>query len=54
MDAVYGQVAPGGSTMTRTILQTGIDGDAQPLQAWLEDHVPTGADEEKQDQSCAP
>jgi hypothetical protein len=30
MDAVYGQVAHGGSTMTRTVLQTGIDGDAQP------------------------
>jgi hypothetical protein len=30
MDAVYGQVLPGGSTMTRTILDTGIDGDAQP------------------------
>jgi hypothetical protein len=30
MDAVYGQIAPGGSTMTRTIVQTGIDGDAQP------------------------
>ena len=30
MDAVYGQVAPGGTTMTRTTLQTGIDGDAQP------------------------
>jgi hypothetical protein len=30
MDAVYGQVAPGGSTMARTVLQGGIDGDAQP------------------------
>jgi hypothetical protein len=30
MDAVYGQVAPGGVTMVRTTLQTGIDGDAQP------------------------
>jgi hypothetical protein len=30
MDAVYGQVLPGGSTMTRTTLDTGIDGDAQP------------------------
>lgn len=30
MDAVYGQVLPGGSTMTRTLLDTGIDGDAQP------------------------
>ena len=30
MDAVYGQVAPKGTTMTRTIIQSGIDGDAQP------------------------
>jgi hypothetical protein len=30
MDAVYGQVPPKGSTMTRTIVQSGIDGDAQP------------------------
>jgi hypothetical protein len=30
MDAVYGQVAQGGWTMTRTLLQSGIDGDAQP------------------------
>jgi hypothetical protein len=30
MDAVYGQVAPRGSTMARTTIQTGIDGDAQP------------------------
>jgi hypothetical protein len=30
MDAVYGQVPPHGSTMTRTVIQTGIDGDAQP------------------------
>ena len=30
MDVVYGQVAAGGSTMSRTVLQTGIDGDAQP------------------------
>jgi hypothetical protein len=30
MDAVYGQVLPGGSTMARTTLDTGIDGDAQP------------------------
>jgi hypothetical protein len=30
MDAVYGQVPAGASTMSRTVLQTGIDGDAQP------------------------
>jgi BNR repeat-like domain len=30
MDAVYGQVAQGGWTMTRTLLQSGINGDAQP------------------------
>jgi hypothetical protein len=30
MDTVYGQVAAGGSTMSRTIVQSGIDGDAQP------------------------
>jgi hypothetical protein len=30
MDAVYGQVPAGGSTMTRTVLQRGIDGDSQP------------------------
>jgi hypothetical protein len=30
MDAVYGQISAGGSTMSRTVLQTGIDGDAQP------------------------
>ena len=30
MDAVYGQVPAGGVTMSRTVLQTGIDGDAQP------------------------
>jgi len=30
MDVDYGQVAPGGSTMSRTVLQRGIDGDAQP------------------------
>lgn len=30
MDAVYGQVAPKGATMARTIVQSGIDGDAQP------------------------
>jgi hypothetical protein len=30
MDAVYGQIAPKAWTMTRTTLQRGIDGDAQP------------------------
>jgi len=30
MDAVYGQVPPGGSAMTRLTLDTAIDGDAQP------------------------
>ncbi len=30
MDAVYGQTPAKGSTMTRTIIQTVIDGDAQP------------------------
>lgn len=30
MDVDYGQVAPGGSTMSRTVLQRGIDGDSQP------------------------
>ena len=30
MDAFYGQVPPGGSMMTRTLLDAGIDGDAQP------------------------
>jgi hypothetical protein len=30
MDAVYGQVAAKGSTMSRTVVQRGIDGDAQP------------------------
>jgi hypothetical protein len=30
MDTVYGQVAAGSSTMSRTTVQTGIDGDAQP------------------------
>src|SRR5215208_6756612 len=30
MDAVYGQVGSGGTTLARTVLQTGIDGDAQP------------------------
>jgi hypothetical protein len=30
MDVDYGQVAPGGSTMSRTVVQSGIDGDSQP------------------------
>jgi hypothetical protein len=30
MDVDYGQVAPGGSTMSRTVVQRGIDGDSQP------------------------
>jgi len=30
MDAVYGQITAGGSTMSQTVLQSGIDGDAQP------------------------
>jgi hypothetical protein len=30
MNAVYGQVAPKGMTMTRTVIQRDIDGDAQP------------------------
>jgi hypothetical protein len=30
MDAVYGQVPAGGSGMSQTIVQSGIDGDAQP------------------------
>jgi hypothetical protein len=30
MDAVYGQLPAGGATMSRTVLQSGIDGDAQP------------------------
>jgi hypothetical protein len=30
MDAVYGQVAHKGTTMSRTVIQSGIDGDAQP------------------------
>jgi hypothetical protein len=30
MDAVYGQVAPGSTTMSRMTVQSGIDGDAQP------------------------
>jgi hypothetical protein len=30
MDVDYGQVGPGGSTMSRTVVQRGIDGDAQP------------------------
>ena len=30
MDVDYGQVAAGGSTMARTVVQRGIDGDSQP------------------------
>jgi hypothetical protein len=30
MDAVYGQVQPGGSVMSETTVQSGIDGDSQP------------------------
>jgi hypothetical protein len=30
MDADYGQVAPGTTTLARTVVQSGIDGDAQP------------------------
>jgi hypothetical protein len=30
MDVDYGQVAPGANTMSRTVVQRGIDGDAQP------------------------
>jgi hypothetical protein len=30
MEVVYGQVAPGASTMWRLVVETGIDGDAQP------------------------
>jgi hypothetical protein len=30
MDAVYGQVAPKAATMSRTLIQSDIDGDAQP------------------------
>ena len=30
MDAVYGQVPAGDSQMSRTIVQSAIDGDAQP------------------------
>jgi hypothetical protein len=30
MDVVYGQIAPAGSAMSQTIVQRGIDGDAQP------------------------
>jgi hypothetical protein len=30
MDVIYGQVAPGGTTMSQTLIQSGIDGDAQP------------------------
>src|SRR6266542_5788958 len=38
MDAVYGQVAPDGTTMIRTVIQRGIDGDAQPPRG--PDHTP--------------
>jgi hypothetical protein len=38
MDAVYGQVPAKGSTMSRTVIQTGIDGDAQPPRG--EGHTP--------------
>jgi len=30
MDTVYGQIPPGGSVMSRTVVQSGIDGDTQP------------------------
>jgi hypothetical protein len=30
MDPMYGQIAPGGTTMTRLTVQAGIDGDWQP------------------------
>jgi hypothetical protein len=30
MDVDYGQVAPGGTSMSRTVVQRGIDGDSQP------------------------
>jgi hypothetical protein len=30
MDTVYGQIGPGGTRMTQTIVQGGINGDAQP------------------------
>jgi hypothetical protein len=30
MDVDYGQVAAGGSTLSRTVVQSGIDGDSQP------------------------
>jgi hypothetical protein len=30
MDTVYGQIAPKGTAMSRSIVQSGIDGDAQP------------------------
>jgi hypothetical protein len=30
MNLDYGQVAPGGSTLSRTVVQSGIDGDSQP------------------------
>jgi hypothetical protein len=30
MDVDYGQVAAGGTTLSRTVVQSGIDGDSQP------------------------
>jgi hypothetical protein len=30
MDTVYGQIAARGSSISRTVVQSGIDGDAQP------------------------
>ncbi|HYU49854.1 MAG TPA: sialidase family protein [Candidatus Limnocylindria bacterium] len=38
MDAVYGQTPAKGSTLARTVVQTGIDGDAQPPRG--EGHTP--------------
>jgi hypothetical protein len=38
MAAVYGQIAAHGTTMTRTLVQSGIDGDAQPPRG--ADHTP--------------
>jgi hypothetical protein len=38
MDAVYGQTPAKGSTLSRTVIQTGIDGDAQPPRG--EGHTP--------------